>query len=46
MLDCVQRGTKEQGVPMGFCAPGANQKTSFEAHDSHMGFPQSDAGAS
>ena len=30
MLDCVSWGTKEQGVPMGFCTLGANQKTSFE----------------
>ena len=30
MLDCVLWETKEQGVPMGFCTPGANQKTSFE----------------
>ena len=30
MLDCVLWGTKEQGVPTGFCALGANQKTSFE----------------
>ena len=30
MLDCVSWGTKEQGVPMGFYAPRANQKTSFE----------------
>ena len=30
MLDCVSRGTKEQGVPTGFCTPRANQKMSFE----------------
>ena len=30
MLDCVLWRTKEQGVPTGFCALQANQKTSFE----------------
>ena len=30
MLDCVLRGTREQGVPMGFCTPQANQKMSFD----------------
>ena len=29
MLNCISWGTKEQGVPMGFCALGANQKTPF-----------------
>ena len=38
MLDCVSWGTKEQCVPIGFCGPGANQKTSFEVMCLTRGF--------